>query len=404
MSPSPQVHRKYDWYTLSVDAMKGWTLFLVLVALAVVSFFVYDWYRQGYLEREVAKVVAEARDLYQKLQTEEGISSYRSEYQTAHGHLEEARAKAGQGEMTEALRSAERSRTLLASILNALRHRGSIGEASFIAVKGGVEFRRGDEGPWQPARSRVALEEGDYVKTSGSGSAEIMTADGTVYSVQSDTVILVGQGRGGSGLSPERTINLEFGWVDLSTSQTPSRVTTPTAEARIRRDSSAVISYDENSRVGRFATYRGEMEVSSSNGDQREVRAMQQVVQTGDSLSQPKPLPEAPVLLEPVDNHELLIESGKAVVLTWQEVRGARRYALQVARNQLFVDNIIDVEDRSRTKATLGLQAEGSFVWRVAAFGEEGLRGPWSPPRRFRVVGLRRSTSAGRAHEAATGG
>ncbi|MEE9561460.1 MAG: hypothetical protein V3W50_00165, partial [Thermoanaerobaculia bacterium] len=304
MSPSQGGQRRYDWYTVSVDSVKGWTIVLTLIGLVAAGFLSYDWFKQQFLEREVARVVQEAEDLYQRLQTEEGIGSFRSEYSISRDNLEEARLLAARGEFGDALRSAERSRTLLSSILNALRHSGSIGEASFISVKGGVEFRRGEQGPWRPAKSRVALQEGDYVKTSGRGLAEIMTADGTVYSIKADTVILVGQGRGGSGASPERTINLEFGWVDLSTSQSPSRVTTPTAEARVHRDSSAVISYDQEQDVGRFATYRGEMEVKSNDGERRQVAALQQVVQTESELSQPKPLPSAPTLLEPVDNFE----------------------------------------------------------------------------------------------------
>jgi hypothetical protein len=67
-------------------------------------------------------------------------------------------------------------------------------------------------------------------------------------------------------------------------------------------------------------------------------------------------------------------------------VPGAAHYALQVSRNHLFVDNVIDAENRTKTRATLGLRGEGSFQWRVAAFGADGLQGPWSEPRKFRVA------------------
>ena len=71
--------------------------------------------------------------------------------------------------------------------------------------------------------------------------------------------------------------------------------------------------------------------------------------------------------------------------LAWEPVPGAARYAFQVSRNRLFVDNVIDVANRTRTAATLGLRGEGTFLWRVAAFGADGAQGPWSEPRRFRV-------------------
>jgi hypothetical protein len=129
---------------------------LTLIGLVAAGFLTYDWFKQQYLEREVARVMQEAEDLYQRLATEEGIGSFRSEYSISRDNLEEARILAAREEHADALTSAERARTLLSSILNALRHSGSIGEASFISVKGGVEFRRGEQGPWQPARPRAA--------------------------------------------------------------------------------------------------------------------------------------------------------------------------------------------------------------------------------------------------------
>ena len=66
-------------------------------------------------------------------------------------------------------------------------------------------------------------------------------------------------------------------------------------------------------------------------------------------------------------------------------MRGARRYALQISRHALFVDNVIDVDDRKRPGSRVGLRGEGSFLWRVAAIGAQNLQGPWSELRRFRV-------------------
>ncbi len=130
------------------------------------------------------------------------------------------------------------------------------------------------------------------------------------------------------------------------------------------------------------------MEVAAEGGLTREVQPMQQVVQTGDLLSAPAPLPERPELLEPSDNVDLDLEQVRQVVLSWSPVEGAGRYALQVSRNHLFVDNVIDVGNRAKTRATVGLRGEGTFQWRVAAF-KNGLQGPWSKPRKFRVASFR---------------
>jgi hypothetical protein len=116
---------------------------------------------------------------------------------------------------------------------------------------------------------------------------------------------------------------------------------------------------------------------------------MQQVVQTGDLLSEPSPLPEKPELAEPADNLDVDLERADRLVLAWEPVPNAARYALQVSRNHLFVDNVIDVANRTKTRATLGLRGEGTFQWRVAAYGKDGIQGPWSKPWKFRVASFR---------------
>jgi len=398
VSPEKKSRKRVDWYTVSLDALKGWGFIVVLLVLGIAGVLGYRLLNRMVFEKEVARVIQEAEDLLRTVRSEGAINSYREEYFLARSHLEEAREHETNGAMREAFRSAERSRTLLASILSTLRMRGAEGEAMFIAVQGGVQYRRGDRGSWQTARSRVALNAGDYVKTTGSGSAEIMSVDGTLYTVRQDTVLLIGRTRPAPGEARRRTIDLEAGWVDLGTAQTSSHISTPQAEARVQRDSKAAISHDPEEDTSRFAAYEGQMVVSSSDGSSSEVGPLEEVVQKGTALSRKKLLPSAPFLLGPDDNYEAVIAAEDKLVLQWRPVEGASRYALQVARTRFFVQKIIDLEDRTKTTAAIGLQGTGSFVWRVAAFDGEGVQGPWSVLRRFRV-----STGSAISDEAAEG-
>jgi len=392
VSPSARADEKQHWHKISVDTVRGASVFLLLLLMVAGGFLGYRVLQSQFLEREVEIVIAEADELVQSLRGEEGIDAYSEEHETAQVSLEQARSNAAAGDLGEALRDAEHSRSLLTSILNALRHRGPAGEAEFIAVQGGVEFRRGDSGEWQPARSRVTLYAGDYVKTGKSANSEVMFQDGTVVTVRPDTVILIDRSRSLLGFSDERTVALEYGWVNLSTAAGASKVRTPTASALVRQDSQAVVAYDEQAQVGRFATYQGNMEVSTAAGRIEQVAELQQVTQSGQSLSRPRPLPEIPALATPADGQIFGLDAAE-LQLTWRPVPGAERYALQVSRSQHFVDNIIDVEDRDKLEATLGLRGEGSFMWRVAAFGSGGIMGPWSAPRGFRVASPRESTT-----------
>ena len=374
-----------DWYTVSAGALKGWGFVLVLAVLGTVGVLGYRFLDQMVLEGEIKRIILEAEDLLRTVRTEGAISSYREEYSIALGHLETAREHQNSGSLQEAFRSAERSRTLLASILGTLRVRGSEGEAMFIAVQGGVQYRRGDRGGWQSARSRVALNAGDYVKTAGGGSAEIMSADGNLFTVRPDTILLIGRVRPASGAPRQEAINLEAGWVDLGTTANSSRVSTPQAEAEIQKDSRAAIGHDPTEDTSHFAAYEGEVVVSTIDGASQTVGPLEQVEQTGGVFQEPKKLLAAPELVGPEDNLEATLTATGNLVLEWRPVQGADRYALQVAPTRFFVQNIIDIEDRETTSATVGLQNTGNFVWRVAAFDKEGHQGPWSPIYRFRV-------------------
>ncbi|MCZ6507009.1 MAG: hypothetical protein O7A04_03020 [Acidobacteria bacterium] len=359
-------------------------IFASLIGVAYVGYLGWDVLEERYDRGKYRRVLHEARDLQRSLRASQGLTDYADEYTTARANLRSAEEFATEERWDAALRSAERGRSLLARILGSMQQAETNGQAHFISVSSEVEFRRGERGDWQRAFSRGVLYAGDYIKT-GNGSTEIMGIDGTVYTVRSDTVIIIGRTTGLEGKTTQRSISLTHGWVNLSTARTSSTITTPDARAEVNEDSSVLVAYDGTRREGRFATYSGTMDIASSSGQRRSLRQLEQVVQRGRTLSEKRRLPAAPLPVDPEDNLELRLDETDQLVLSWQPVPGARRYALQVARNRLFVANIIDVEDRSSTSATLGLRGDGSFVWRVAAIGDGGITGPWSTARRFRV-------------------
>lgn len=376
--------RPSDWYKIDVDTVRGVFIFVSLLAAVYAAY--WGWSRlEGRWQRgEYRQVLNDARNMQRTLRGNQGLIDFIDEYNTARSSLRSAQEYAGEERWEPALRSAERGRSLLSAVLANLQSAESNGQAQFISVTSEVEYRRGERGDWLRAFNRGVLYAGDYVKT-GDGSAEIMGVDGTVYTVRSDTVILIGRSTGLGGKSAHRSISLSHGWVNLSTARTPSTVETPDAKAEVNEGSSALVAYDGTRRVGRFATYDGSMDVASNAGQRRNLRKLEQVVQTGRSLSEKRRLPAAPLPVDPGDNLEIRLDEMDRLVLSWQPVPGARRYALQVARNRLFVRNIIDVDDRATTSATLGLQGDGTFVWRVAAVGDGDVMGPWSTARRFRV-------------------
>ena len=391
MSPGRNAGKHRDWYKVSVDTLRGWGIFVLLLLVAGAGYVGFRAWERYAIQREAARAIDEARVLFQRLRSERGLAGFKHEYDAAWTGIEEARALYAKTRFDDALAKAERSREMLLSLLDASRQTHDGGEAQFIAVQGRVEYRRADRGEWEQARGRVMLRPGDYVKTGASGSAEIMFGDGTLYTVRSDTLFLVSARTAGQ---QGKRVQLQYGWINLNTAQSGSRVATPSAEAVVGDQSEAVVSYDETKREGRFSTYRGKMEVTSG-AETRQVAALQTVKQASGNLSPVEALPDAPRLLRPEENADFDIDTQKQLRLGWEAVPGGERYALQISRNRLFVDNVIDVGDRRGTAATLGVQGEGTFLWRVAAVATGNMRGPWSAPSRFRVVSGRAAAGSG---------
>ncbi len=384
MFPSDDSPRSRDWYKISVDSLRSLGGFLLLVALVVFGWWAYREVKPQLLRREASLVLTEAGQLLARVESEPGNEAYRSRTESARLSLEEATEAFSEGVYDRALREGKAARVLLATVLEALIHRRPVGDANFLSVRGRVEFRRGEQEIWRQATGRVVLNSGDFVKTADNGVAEIMFGDGTLYTVRPNTLFVVKSGSSLGG--KEESIAMEYGWVNLSTARRPSTVTTPGAEARVEEESEGEVAIEEGGE-GRFAALRGTMQVRSDAGAVQDLDTLQEVrLDPLEGLSEPRSLPDRPVGVSPQDNLEVDLTLDDTLVLEWSEVAGAEHYELQVAADRSFAESIIDADDRLGTTATLGLRAEGRFVWRVAAVDEAGSRGPWSDLLRFRVI------------------
>jgi hypothetical protein len=382
--------RTRGWYTVSVDTLRTLGVLALLVVLAAAGWIGYRKWEGAQLAREAELLLEEVASLTERAREGRPIDSFSEELGEAMASRDAARQSFERADYRASVEHGRRARALLLALLDVGGQRAAGGEAQFIAVEGDVEFRRGEQGEWQPARSRDVLRSGDYVKTSGGGSAEIVFLDGTLYTVRPNTLFLVTRTRAFVGLGTEQAISMEYGWVDLNTAQRGGRVSTPSAEARVARDSEAAVAVDPATSVARFSAFRGSVEVATADGATKSIGPLEEIAQKGGLLTDPRALPAAPAVLEPAPHIETSLDAARRLVLSWEPVPGAPKYALQVSRNRLFVDNLIDVDSRTKTVATLELRGEGSFQWRVAAVSRDGLQGPWSEARSFRVAaGLR---------------
>lgn len=377
---------KRDWYSVSVKSIQRWLTFLVLVVLLAVAYTLYRHWEEVAQQQEAIQVIETASRLLRQVEQRESLDGIAAEHAAARDSLEGARSFYAENDFAKALANAKRSRVVLESILQIGRPQG--GTIRFVNVRGEVLYRRGEQGTWRRARPQDSINPSDWVKTAD-GSAELMFADGTLYTLRRDTMVHLGGARAVGDSVTKRSTDIVFGRVELNTSKHGSTVKTPRSEAEVGSESEALVAYDEDSRHGQFVAYGGGMEVRSESGESRRLSALQKVEQRGAELSSTESLPEPPRLLGPGDNSMIDADEKETVRLSWERVGGAARYAIQVSDSRLFRTTIIEDEGRRKNSATLGIQGEGSFYWKVAAQTGDGLRGPWSEIRTFRVASQR---------------
>ncbi len=378
----PELH----WYSVSVDTVRRLLALGALLLVVGVSYLGYLRWQQVTLDERASLGLQHARRLVRQVEQREDYMELRRQQEGAWSLLDEANTAYGAGELQRALSKGQRCAAILETLLE-------VGEADaespirMISLHGGVEFRQGDRGTWKRARSQISLHPGDWVKTSADGKAEILFVDGSVYTLRQNTMVHLGdQPSSVRGRGEERITDVVIGAVELRTTKAAGALNTPRAQARIDSRSQALVSFDEDRDVARFAAYRGKLRVISENGQERELSALQQVEQRGVLLSDLRPLPAAPELIAPSGDQEYDLDQDEELNLAWRPVTSAASYALRVSSSPLFASNIIDDRGRRRTSATVGIRGEGSFFWQVAAIARGGAFGPWSETRAFRVA------------------
>ena len=375
------------WYSISVSSLrKGLTMIVTVLALVGAALGYQQWELRTRRDRAEQTIDA-ATEMARELETRDDYDQLRLEHHFAWQDLDVARTELKAENYKKALSRAHSAKSDFEELLDP-EGESSARKSRFLSVEGGVEYRRGESGPWVKARTNDSLNAGDWIKTSDNGTAEFRFPDGTTYVLRHNTLVHLGSDID-SPLGGDAMANLESGWVDVNMAEGGNKIKTPKSEAVLERDTEATIIYDPNRAKGEFTNFTGTTMVTSTSGQQKQLKPLEQVEQQGDRLSEPRPVLPSPRLATPAHNQEIDFDTQREIRLAWDGVDGAQRYALNVARSQVFAKNIIEDERRRRAWARVGVRGEGIFYWRVAALDRQGARGKWSETRSFRIASLK---------------
>jgi hypothetical protein len=262
----------------------------------------------------------------------------------------------------------------------------------FYRLEGDVRVKRAGQFSWDSASPKTHLGEGDQIKTSSKGSAEVIFFDGSITRIAPGSLYKIREVRE-NPYTKERRVREELKFGELHAS-TPDRnvagsyheVKTGNVAARSEQAADFRVTAEEGGKQAAIDVFQGQIEVASN--DRRENVVAGERIRTGadGKLRDKEVLPGIPALASPRDQRVFILtpDDPQTITLAWNTVPGAKQYHLMISDKALFTDPLYDAE-RGSPRAVIGEVPAGGYHWKVAAIGANGVRGPFSTVRRFRV-------------------
>jgi hypothetical protein len=337
-----------------------------------------------------AAALARAEDLPNDSRVEEIRS-------TARVALGEARQAFDGGDYDRARIAAIRAENLSQQALDLSSGSAARNVVRFYRLEGDVRVKRAGEFAWEPASSRMVLNVGDQVKTSSSGSAQLIYFDQTMTTVEPGSLLEI-RDLHEDPVTRVRRVREKLNWGELLASTQKRNVdgsfhevVTEKATARSEAEGEFRVAYDKENGTGAFDVFRGQILVSTPSSRQS-VGAGERVRSThAGRLTAKELLSGVPRLISPSDQRVFVHDdpSKIRIELSWESVPDTAGYRLQIARGPLFTALLHD-QTRGQTSARIeGVPGPGDYHWRVASVPRSGGKGPFSQSRRFRVSAQR---------------
>jgi type II secretory pathway pseudopilin PulG len=223
-----------DWYLISVARLRQIGLIILLILLGVGGWWYYSNQKRN--PRSAAEsTIAEARQALNSLASSKDFPSHRSDFERAQHKLDEAGTLLAAGKYPEAENAAVESQTFSRA---ALSGKGAAeNDAQFLTVEGDVQFQKSPSNDWAPAETHTPLFNGDWVKTGGGASAELIFSNGSLYTVGANALLEVYSQFNAASSRKNNSVQMTIGSVEVNTTDDASTVRTPGSQVTIDSES-----------------------------------------------------------------------------------------------------------------------------------------------------------------------
>ncbi len=386
-SPRQPVRRlELDWIIVSVERLRRWGLWVLLVILTGAAAFTAYSYLHEPPRKRAERMLRQASAAEEQLSRAGVSDSLQGEFDQASLLLAQAREDCGRQEWSACeARAGDSLRRF--QLLSGLVNGEFVGSGQIIAAQGKVEVQRANQSQWERATEKMPLYNGDFVKTGSEASAEILFSDGTIFRVGADSLLEMHRNARTAQAGTSGEVRVRVGQVNVYTALQPSTVITDAARAEVDRESRVGVEVDDAAAT-RVAAYAGGARVTSTSGESLDLSSRQAVTaKPAGALGPRVSIPDAPILDAPPANYLVNLDEVKSVLLRWRSVGGITDYQLQVSRSRTFAgaSELLKTEPRKSTSARLKVLRPGTYFWRVAAVSPTGVTSEWSPSRSFRA-------------------
>jgi hypothetical protein len=381
-----------DWFTVSYRTIVMSFVFLVGAAGAVFLFYYLRAASGDTPEGQSLQELTRAERLFSEAESAAHGDQFASSINQAGRLLESARRSYRGRNFTASRELSLQSQGISRKILEANSSDNTF-TAKVYRYEGDVKLKRVRQFVWEGITGSVALKVGDQIKTSSSGSAQIVYFDGTITTIKPGSLLEIRELFEDPATKVRKVRErLNFGGV-LST--TPGgnasgsfhEVSTETSVARAEDRAQLAIDYDQQEKVTHAAVESGEAEVTAGSSTVKLSRLERVTVGPSLRLEPKEAILGAPSLVEPIDQRVFVFDASKGVstTLKWSKVAGADSYRLQISQQPLFGLLLLDKPDIRSTSVVLPDLSAGSYYWRVSARDSRGTEGAFSETRKFRI-------------------
>ncbi|HTZ73021.1 MAG TPA: hypothetical protein VMB47_03805 [Candidatus Aquilonibacter sp.] len=248
-------------------------------------------------------------------------------------------------------------------------------QARFVNLDGKVQIKKAASVEWTNADYTVTLDKGDLVQTGPEGVARIAFADGTEYTVKSDTLVTVEENDVGQD-STQVAVHITSGQVDLNTgglsSGSKAEVWFSNAVADLQSNSHAAVSSDPTTQQQQITVTSGSAQLDRGSVHMDIGTDERASFITGQPDITKTQVLAAPELVEPLNLAPKFVGDPKTdpVHFSWKPVATAKTYEFQLSTTGLFNHVAKDIKTADTALDVTDFQP-GDYFWRVRAIDDK---------------------------------